>query len=412
MKLHSLKSGQPATFVEALWQGLAPDGSLYVSDNIPVFSDSDIESMHDTNFQDVARIVLGRWLTGDIPKSDLDTIIEQSLNFPIPIVKVGDTKVIELFHGPTMAFKDVAARFLAQTMGYFARRDNREVTIVVATSGDTGGAVANAFSDVSGVRVFVLFPKDGVSEFQYQQLTHGGANLHPIKVNGSFDDCQALAKQALSDVSLHNISSANSINIGRLLPQITYYVYTRAQVGEHAAVIPTGNLGNATAALLARAMGYGPDKIVLACNSNDTLSRFASTGDFAPEQTKSTLANAMDVASPSNFTRYLHFLGSESFGNVTEVYSISDREVIQTIKEVQLEHGYMLDPHTAVAWAAAEQSKLPNKVLVATASPSKFSTEIKKTTGFEVPLPERAVGKQQTAVEIEPSYQVLHKLLK
>ncbi len=389
MKLIDLKDKQiTANFETALREGLATDGGLYVPESIPLFLPSEQELLMKSDFKKVAQVVIAKWLDGEIPDTELDEIVNRAFNFEIPIVSVGDMKVLELFHGPTFAFKDVAAQFLASCVDYYVKKRNRPTNIVVATSGDTGGAIAHAFGGLEDIKVFVLFPKDRVSKLQKEQLTRCKDNIEPIEIAGSFDDCQRLVKQALSDRSLGiDLSSANSINIGRLLPQTTYYAYAASKLGGYEAVIPTGNLGNATAALMAHKMGLGPKHITLASNANDTIERFSKTGDYQPMSSIETLSNAMDVGDPNNFPRFTALLNQDinSFRSLVDVFAVSDKTTIETIKRVYEEHDYLLDPHTAVAWhaAALSNSSLP-KVVVSTASPMKFAAEIKETTGIDV----------------------------
>jgi len=389
MKLIDLKDKQiTANFETALREGLAKDGGLYVPESIPLFLPCELESLTKSDFKKVAQAVIAKWLDSEIPETDLDEIVNRAFNFEIPIVSIGDMKVLELFHGPTFAFKDVAAQFLASCVDYYVKKRNRPTNIVVATSGDTGGAIAHAFGGLEDIKVFVLFPKDRVSKLQKEQLTRCKDNIEPIEIAGSFDDCQRLVKHALSDRSLGiDLSSANSINIGRLLPQTTYYAFVACKLGEYEAIIPTGNLGNATAALMAHKMRLGPKHITLASNANDTIERFSKTGDYRPMRSIETLSNAMDVGDPNNFPRFTVLLDQDinEFRSLVDVFSVSDQTTIETIKSVYEEYGYLLDPHTAVAWHAAtlSDSSLP-KVVVSTASPMKFAAEIQEVAGIDI----------------------------
>ncbi len=388
MKLIDLKDKDVVNFETALSTGLASGGGLYMPYTIPKFSEHEKRELVGASFRNVAEKTISKWLEDEIPQEDLSRIVERAFNFDIPIVDVGDMKVLELFHGPTFAFKDVAAQFLASCIEYYVKKRNSPTNIVVATSGDTGGAIAHAFGGLGDIRVFVLYPKNGVSALQRAQLTRCKSNVEPIEIDGSFDDCQSLVKRAINDSSLGlNISSANSINIGRLLPQITYYVYAAIHLGEYEAVIPTGNLGNATAALMALKMHLGPTHITLANNANNAIEIYEKTGKYSPKKSIKTLSNAMDVGNPNNFPRFKEILKRDitEFRKLVDVYSVNDEMTSGTIKKVSKQYNYLLDPHTAVAWHAAELSKsnLP-KVVVSTASPMKFANEIEAVTGIQV----------------------------
>ena len=377
-----------ASFESALWSGIASDGGLFVPESFPAFTDDEKRLLTGMDLPLIAQMIIAKWLDGEIPDDILGKIVSEAINFEVPLREVGPFMIAELFHGPTMAFKDVAARFLAGCMEYFSEKENKEVNVIVATSGDTGGAVANAFSGLKRIQVFILFPKGKVSDLQYEQLTRVDANVIPIEVEGTFDDCQRLVKQALNDRKLElPLSSANSINIARLLPQSSYYAYVYSRVGSYQAIVPTGNLGNATAGLIANRLGIGPDGITLACNANDSLARYAVSGTFRARESIETLSNAMDVGNPNNFPRYLYFLSNtfERFTDLTEVISVDDDETADTIKRVYSEYNYVLDPHTAVAWRSAELSRRDSKkVIFATASPLKFAREIKEAAGISV----------------------------
>lgn len=376
----SSPKNKPVDFETAVFSGSAPNGGLFMPVKVPIFSRAEIEAMKNKDFRQTAAFVMKKWLSESLPESVLNAISKRAFIFDVPLKKVGPYYVLELFHGPSLAFKDVAARFLASYMEHICKQHNRTLNIITATSGDTGGAIASAFSDIPGIQVFILFPKDSVSALQYEQLTRVDANIYPIEIDGTFDDCQALAKQALTDVSLPNMTSANSINIGRLLPQTTYYVYAAAKLGAYEAIIPTGNLGNATAGLFAAQMKAGPVHMTLACNSNDAILRYAKTGLIKKQRTKRTLSNAMDVGLPNNLGRFIERLDKslEAFNDYVSVASVSDAETIETIQLVYEQCGYLLDPHTAVAWTAASKRPAGNlpKLIVSTASPMKFSEEI------------------------------------
>lgn len=388
MQLYNLNDRKNVSnFENALYGGVSRNGGLYVPVNLPALKVEEINKLEGYDFKSIAFEVLNKLIGDEIPKKDLRLIVDKSFNFDLPIINVGNFKVMELFHGPTMAFKDFAARFLAHCFDYFAAKNNKPINILVATSGDTGGAIANAFGELKNTKVFILFPKGRVSEIQYDQITKTKSNINALEIEGSFDDCQYLVKQALIDEKLSiNRSTANSINIGRLLPQITYYTYAKCVVGDYQAVIPTGNLGNATAALMANRMNIGPERITLATNLNDTMFRYYKSGIYKPMISIETISNAMDVGSPNNFVRFNEFLNSNInlFKELIDVYRVSDLETIHTIKKVYKKYNYLLDPHTAVAWYAAEQSSSHrSKIIVSTASPVKFAKEIESLTGIK-----------------------------
>lgn len=420
MKFASLKNtNDVVNFETSLNKGLAADGGLYMSQTIPAFSVRERASLASASFPEVAFATMAKWLGDEIPVSDLRSIISHAFNFDIPIVHVGPMEVMELFHGPTFAFKDVAAQFLASCIEHYVKKRHEPTNIVVATSGDTGGAIAHAFNGLSGIKVFVLYPKDRVSKIQQQQLTKGGSNIEAIEIDGSFDDCQVLVKRALSDDTLGiNLSSANSINIGRLLPQITYYAYAASQLGEYEAIIPTGNLGNATAALMAHKMRLGPTHLTLASNSNDAIVRYYESGSYNPSASIQTLSSAMDVGDPNNLPRFMALLNEDvsKFRKLADVFSVSDGETVETLKRVHENYGYLLDPHTAVAWRAAELSKsrLP-KLVISTASPMKFASEIKKVAGINVDTTPIITSLNKTAsrsTRIPSDYKSFRELLK
>jgi threonine synthase len=376
------------SFEEALLRGIAKNGSLYFPVAIPQLTTSEIHHLIGASPQQTARVILGKWLEDEIPATDLDMIIAKASTFETPLITVGDKKVLELFHGPTLAFKDVAARYLAVLMSYFNQKSGRLSTVLVATSGDTGGAIAHGFANVKGVSVVVLYPRGRVSNLQQEQLRRVADNVRTLEVDGSFDDCQLLVKQALADdelVATLNLTSANSINIGRLLPQSTYYAYAYSQLGEQTGrfVVPSGNLGNITGGHLARAMSIPLPGFLAATNANDSFVRYIENGLYQPAASIQTLSNAMDVGAPNNLPRLEKLIDDRAI----QVARVSDEDTIKTIKRVYTDTGYMLDPHTAVAWCASEQTASPYPhpdIIVATASPLKFAEEIRSATGIAV----------------------------
>ncbi len=386
------RTAPTVNFQAALFRGLAPDGGLYFPETFPRFSPDDLAGLSGADLPTVASAVLRQWFSDEIDTETLDAIAHDAQHFPIPLVQVGDLHVLELFHGPTKAFKDVAAQNLSRLMSHFLKQDDRQVTLLVATSGDTGGAIAHGFANIDNIEVYVLFPKGRVSGLQEEQLTRVAPNVHPIEVEGVFDDCQAMVKRAFNDADLTalNLTSANSISIGRLIPQIIYYIYAYAQLqrDDIAFVVPSGNFGNLTGGLFARQMGLPFEHFIAATNENDAAVRYITSAEYSPRPTIQTLSNAMDVGNPSNFVRILELFNYDydAFVKVLQAYKVSDAETAETIQRVYESTGYLLDPHTAVGWLVAERHADPSltNVLVATADPLKFSAEIRTNTGIEI----------------------------
>ena len=411
---------EQVTFAEALFQGLAPDGGLYYPDQIPQFSEEELTSLQGASLQEVGFQVLRKWFGEEIDEAELRPLAYAAQNFPIELKQVGPFQMLEMFHGPTMAFKDVAAQNLSRLMSHFLSKLDKEITLLVATSGDTGGAIAHGFADVPHINVHVLFPKGRVSGLQEEQLTRTAANVHAIEIDGYFDDCQAMVKQAFTDPDLAGLSltSANSISIGRLIPQIIYYVYSYAvlQRDDLEFVVPSGNFGNLTAGLFAQAMGIPIKNFIAATNENDVAVRYQETAEYTPRQTVATLSNAMDVGNPSNFVRVLELFGHdyEIFRDSLQAYKVSDEETIATMKRVHEEHGVVLDPHTAVAWLIAEQHGSAGSIVVATASAIKFAEEIERSTGLVVNDQEAIAalqGRPKQKIELPNRYEAFKAYL-
>jgi threonine synthase len=423
MKFVSLTDPEDTvSFEDALSKGIAQDGSLYVPEFIPHLSANEVTSLVGADRVETARIMLTPWMAGEIPVDDLMAIIRNAATFDTPLVEVGDKKILELFHGPTMAFKDVAARYLSAFMNYFNQKAGRHSTVLVATSGDTGGAIAHGFADVASLDLVVLYPKGRVSRLQQYQLRRVAKNVRSLEVNGDFNDCQQLVKKAFADHELGkklHLTSANSINIGRLLPQITYYASLYGQMADDTArvVVPTGNLGNLTAGLLARAMGVPISKFVAANNLNDPLVRHLATGQYEPKKTIRTMSSAMDVSAPNNFPRFTQLLGTDltAVRAVVQAVRVTDAETVQTITQVYSDTGYLLDPHTAVGWRASDVLGGEQvDAIVATASPLKFAEEIFEKTGIKVDntqLMEELSRQQERYWEIGNSIEELTEFL-
>ncbi|HNW33657.1 MAG TPA: threonine synthase [Candidatus Ozemobacteraceae bacterium] len=397
MNYVSTKGNAPPVRVsEAVRAGLAPDGGLYIPAKRVDFPDAALSP--DLEFSLRAQELLTPLFKGDPAAPLLPAICGEAFSFPVPLRwRSGTQAVLELFHGPTLAFKDVGARFLAAFLDRTAPAGAPPVTILVATSGDTGGAVAAAFAGKPSARVFVFFPKGRVSGRQRAQLTCWGGNVAAFAVRGSFDDCQAMVREALAVPSLADrfrLTSANSINLGRLLPQVTYYAHAAAgffaRTGEKPlTIIPTGNVGNATAAFWARAWGAPMGEIVLAVNANRTIPDFLATGEYRPRPSVSTLANAMDVGNPSNLERLRHlFPDFDALRRAVRAYPVDDDEIRTTIRDVFSESGEVLCPHTAVA-EQVRRRHFPDRpaIIVATAHPAKFETIVEPLIGRPVPVP-------------------------
>lgn len=394
MKFVSLHNPEDVvSFEEALMRGVPKEGGLYFPVELPSLSESQVQSLASSDMKSIDTMLLSAWLADEVSETDIADIVDKAATFETPTRHVADKYVLELFHGPTMAFKDVAARYLATLMSYFNSRSGRTSTVLVATSGDTGGAVAHGFGGVEGVQVVVLYPKGRVSKLQQEQLRRVSDNVHSVEVEGDFDDCQALVKEAFADAKLAqeaNLTSANSISIGRLIPQALYYARAYAQLHENDLrfVVPCGNLGNLTAGVMCRQMGVPIASFLAVNNVNDALFRYSQLGRYEPLKTVPTISNAMDVGAPNNMPRLQHLFGDSvrTLRSDIQVSRISDDETVDTIKRVYEETGYLLDPHTAVAWAGSEEfpAYKVKDVIVSTASPLKFAEEIERLTGIKV----------------------------
>ncbi|HET6230070.1 MAG TPA: threonine synthase [Longimicrobiaceae bacterium] len=384
-----------ATLSEAIARGIAPDGGLYVPSAFPSFAPGELGAGDDVPA--IAARLLAPFFAGDALAPALPDICRESLTFPLPLKMLARrTAVLELFHGPTAAFKDVGARFLAACLSRIAADDARPLTLLVATSGDTGGAVAAAFHGRPGIEVVILFPKGMVSLRQQRQLTCWGGNVRAFAVRGDFDACQRMAKEAFADASLRaerRLSSANSINVGRLLPQmVPYAVASLAYLRERGAapgfIVPTGNVGNSAAAMWARRVGLPVREVVLATNANRTVADFAAGRGWEGSPTVPTLASAMDVGRPSNLERVLHlFGGADAARSELRALVVSDDEIRDEIRRGEAEWGEVWDPHTATAAAVRRRIAGEDWVLVSTAHPAKFESVVEPLVGHDVPVP-------------------------
>jgi len=371
--------------------------------SIPVLPKEFIQTMDSLSFQEIAYAVGSPFFLEDLPEDVYRRIIDESFTFDVPIVQIEPgVWVMELFHGPTLAFKDFAARFMARLMAYYARQRGQHVTVLVATSGDTGSAVAHGFLGINTIDVVILYPRGKVSDIQEQQLTTMGQNITALEVDGTFDDCQRMVKQAFLDPDLtthRQLASANSINIARLLPQSFYYVYAssrlRAQGLPIVMAVPSGNVGNLTAGLIAKRMGAPIDQFIAATNANDTVVEYLRTSTFQAKPSVATLSNAMDVGNPSNFVRMFALYGHdvEAMRRDLVAYSFSDAQTKAAMAEVYHQTGYIMDPHGAVGYLALQKYRETHRdstgVFLETAHPAKFGDIVEKVIGKKVPMPER-----------------------
>lgn len=408
MKYYSTSGKAPmASLEEAVVHGLASDKGLFMPETIGTLPKAFFNNIAEMSLADMAYVVADTLFGGDIEAESLKKIVAETLNFDIPLKKVNDNIYsLELFHGPTLAFKDVGARFMARMLGYFNSKNgksDRPVNVLVATSGDTGSAVANGFLGVEGVNVFVLYPKGKVSPIQEAQFTTLGKNITALEVNGTFDDCQALVKQAFMDPELNEalqLTSANSINVARFLPQMFYYFYAWAQLAAQGkdtsnvvVAVPSGNFGNITAGLIGKRMGLPIKRFIAANNANDIFFQYLQTGVYSPRPSTATIANAMDVGDPSNFARVLDLYGNDHKA-ITEQISgctYTDEQIADTMRDTLAKDGYLLDPHGAVAYRALSEQLQPGEtgIFLETAHPAKFKETVESITGSEVEIPAR-----------------------
>lgn len=405
MKYYSTNKNAPdATLEEAVVKGLAADRGLYMPAEIKKLPVSFFEEIDKLSFQEIAYRVADAFFGSDIPAETLKQIVYDTLSFDVPAVKVkDDIYSLELFYGPTLAFKDVGARFMARLLGYFIRKEGKkQVNVLVATSGDTGSAVANGFLGVEGIHVYVLYPKGKVSEIQEKQFTTLGNNITAIEVNGTFDDCQALVKSAFMDKELNEhmqLTSANSINVARFLPQAFYYFYAYAQMKKLDKVdnlvicVPSGNFGNITAGLFGKYMGLPVKRFIAANNRNDIFYQYLKTGIYSPKPSVATIANAMDVGDPSNFARIYDLYGGshEAIKKDISGETYTDEQIRETVQAVYNETGYLLDPHGACGYRALAEQLQPGEtgVFLETAHPAKFLQTVESIIGVEVQIPEK-----------------------
>ena len=430
MLLYSTNQKSPQVCLkEAVLKGLAPDGGLYMPQEIPKLPEGFFEKINQLSFQDISFEVAKNFLGDELDPSKLKEIIDEAINFDAPLTSVAeDINFLELWHGPTLAFKDFGARFMARLMSYFVQSSSQELTILVATSGDTGSAVAQGFLNVGGIKVIILYPQGKVSDLQEKQLTTMGNNITALEIQGTFDDCQRLAKEAFQDEELNKnltLTSANSINIARLIPQSFYYFYSYAQLKDTEKPVvfsvPSGNFGNLTAGLLAKKMGLPVAKFIAATNVNDVVPEYLKSGEFKPRLSQKTYSNAMDVGNPSNFARMLA-LYEHSVENIREdVWGIgnTDEETLTAIKEVFERHNYLIDPHTAVGYLGLkkylkENPQSANGIILSTAHPAKFIDCLEQAVDTEIEMPQRLkeyLDKEKNSVLLENNFEKLKEFL-
>lgn len=445
MRYYSTRNkNKSVSFSKAALIGLAPDGGLFVPQEIPRYRDAVLSSLGTMDFRDIAFETIKPYVKGDIPKPVLADIVQSAYTFNAPLIPVADRYAVELFHGPTAAFKDFGARFMARAFSYLRRGEDKPLHILVATSGDTGGAVADGFFEVPGISVTVLYPKGRVTPLQERQIAGLGKNISALAVNGSFDDCQALVKAALADKGLNKrirLSSANSINISRLIPQIVYYSAAAGRafagktdmageatpwasdkavpllykwVGKKIIMcVPSGNFGNLTAGLYAYKMGAPILQFVAATNVNKTVPDYLDSGEYLARISQATISNAMDVGAPSNFERMAAHFSYEEMRQIITGVSVTDEETRETITEVHEEAGYFLDPHSAVGWKGVNKLVAQNKLefypvgILCTAHPAKFAEIVEPLAGAP-PVPsaiaramERTVNSETIPADVE-----------
>ncbi|MCD8385495.1 MAG: threonine synthase [Bacteroidales bacterium] len=418
---------EPATLSEAVVRGLAPDGGLYMPEHINKLPKEFFDHIQELTFQEIAFEVAKAFFGDDIPDADLKKIVYDTLPFDCPVVEVTDRIYsLELFHGPTLAFKDVGARFMARLLAYF-REKGGEVNVLVATSGDTGSAVANGFLGVEGVKVYVLYPKGKVSAIQECQFTTLGKNITALEIDGVFDDCQALVKKAFQDPELNakmKLTSANSINVARFLPQAFYYFYAYAQMKRRGLAddlvmaVPSGNFGNITAALFGHAMGLPIKRFIAANNANDVVYQYLKTGVYEPRPSIPTIANAMDVGAPSNFARILELYGNDhkAITSLISGATFTDQEIRRAMKQCYEATGYVLDPHGACGYEALKEGLKEGEtgVFCETAHPAKFKDTVEGAIGAEIAIPERLaafMAGEKQSIELTADFQKFKEYL-
>ena len=419
MNYFSLNNNAPiATFETAVRKGLAPDKGLYFPEHIEPLEESFLDSIENYSNTEIAFQSIKQFICPEIPEYDLKQIISETLSFDFPIVEIEEgISTLELFHGPTMAFKDVGARFMARCLGYFNKDNNEEVTVLVATSGDTGGAVASGFLGVKGVRVVILYPSGKVSHVQEKQLTTLGQNITALEVDGTFDDCQDIVKRAFLDDDLTEkmaLTSANSINIARWMPQMFYFLFSYKQLKSKNKPIvfsvPSGNFGNICAGMLAQKLGFPFAHFIASNNANNVVERYFKTNTYSPLPSIQTISNAMDVGNPSNFIRIqkLYDNNFEALKNNLTAYSFSDEQTKEALSAIYKGSGYIADPHGAVGYLGCksyrEKNPAAQTIFLETAHPTKFLDVVEAVIPEKIALPpqiQAVIEKEKSAIYVE-----------
>jgi len=430
MKFYSTNQRSPqVSFRDSVIHGMPDDHGLYMPVSIPEMDPEFIRELPGMSIRDIAYQVASSWLSEDIPDPELKKIVDEAINFEAPLRQVDDRIFsLELFHGPTYAFKDFGARFMARTLSYLQQHEEQETIVLVATSGDTGSAVANGFLNVPGVYVVLLYPSGKVSNLQEKQITTINRNISALEINGTFDDCQMLVKQAFMDEDLNDImhlTSANSINIARLIPQSFYYFYAYGQVADQGKPVifsvPSGNFGNLTGGLLAKKMGLPVRKFIAATNANNVFPQYIHTGKFKPKPSVKTLSNAMDVGNPSNFPRILEIYSHNHSQIKKDIDSqaYSDSITRKTIKKVYEQSEYLLCPHSAIGYRGVSDALIGEDedctgIFLSTAHPAKFYNVINEFLDVEIPFPsglKSALNKKKESIRMESDYTALKEFL-
>ncbi len=418
MNYYSLNKKAPKTsFKDAVMKGLAPDKGLYFPENITPLSKDFFKNIDDLSYSEIAFEAIKQFVSPEIPENVLKTIVEETLSFDFPVVQLNENiSTLELFHGPTMAFKDVGARFMARCLGYFNKNNSEEVTVLVATSGDTGGAVANGFLGVKGVKVVILYPSGKVSDIQEKQLTTLGQNITALEVNGTFDDCQAMVKTAFLDETLTSqmqLTSANSINVARWLPQLFYFMFAYKQLHKTYTDIvfsvPSGNFGNVCAGMMAQQLGLPVKHFIASNNKNNVVTRYLQSEVYEPQPSIQTISNAMDVGNPSNFIRIQEIYKNsfESLNYNLSSYSFSDNKTREAMLEIYRNYNYVADPHGAVGYLGCKtylkDHPKAHCVFLETAHPTKFLDVVEDVINQKQPLPkqiEAVMDKEKVSIKI------------
>lgn len=428
MQYYSLSHNYKATFKEAVFQGISPDKSLYFPEEIPILPSSFWDNLDTLTNEEIGFQLLHPFVGNEIPEIILKEIIQKTLSFDFPLVPVEENIYsLELFHGPTLAFKDVGARFMAECLSYFNQNETKKSTVLVATSGDTGGAVANGFYKTPNIEVVILYPSKKVSEIQELQLTTLGHNITALEVEGTFDDCQAMVKSAFLDGDLKslNLTSANSINVARWLPQMIYFVLAYKQLKnkkqkEVVVSCPSGNFGNICAGLLAKKMGLPVTHFIAATNSNDTVPRFMATENYEPKSTIPTISNAMDVSDPSNFVRILEMYNQniELLKTDFSSFSFTDEDAKKCMNEIFKKCNYVCEPHGAVGYLGLKkylETKNAIGLFLETAHPIKFLETVEETLNITLELPKNItelLNKEKQSIKVKSYEEVKHFLTK